>query len=167
MSSDSLLGLLRVHVQKGVNLAIRDLRSSDPYVIIRMGKQIVKTRVVRSNLNPVWDEELTLAIVEPLPVRLEVYDWDRFSPDDKMGDAEFDFKPFLESVRMRLDRHLPYNTIIRSVKQTRTNCLAEKSYITWRNGRVVQNMVLRLRNVERGEIEIKLSWIDVNKPLHL
>ncbi|KAI3722730.1 hypothetical protein L2E82_33784 [Cichorium intybus] len=70
MSSDSLLGLLRVHVQKGVNLAIRDLRSSDPYVIIRMGKQIVKTRVVRSNLNPVWDEELTLAIVEPLPVRL-------------------------------------------------------------------------------------------------
>ncbi|KAI3519299.1 hypothetical protein L1887_08328 [Cichorium endivia] len=123
--------------------------------------QKVKTRVVKRNLNPVWDEELTLAIEEPLPVRLEVYDWDRFSPDDKMGDAEFDLEPFLEAVSMRLDRHLPYGTIIGSVKPTRTNCLAEKSYITWTGGRVTQNMVLRLRNVERGEIEVKLSWIDV------
>ncbi|GMY24715.1 protein C2-DOMAIN ABA-RELATED 4-like [Fagus crenata] len=38
---ESLLGLLRIHVQKGVNLAIRDVRSSDPYVIVKMGKQEV------------------------------------------------------------------------------------------------------------------------------
>lgn len=37
---ENLLGLLRIHVQKGVNLAIRDARSSDPYVIVRMGKQV-------------------------------------------------------------------------------------------------------------------------------
>jgi hypothetical protein len=37
---ESLLGLLRIHVQKGVNLAIRDVRSSDPYVIVKMGKQV-------------------------------------------------------------------------------------------------------------------------------
>ncbi|KAL7612382.1 protein C2-DOMAIN ABA-RELATED 4 [Lactuca sativa] len=161
MSSDSLLGLLRVHIHKGVNLAIRDLRSSDPYVIIRMGKQKLKTRVVKKNLNPVWDEDLTLSIVEPLPVKLEVYDRDLFSADDRMGDAEFDFTPFLEAVRMRLNSDILNNTIITTVKPTRTNCLAEESYITWTDGRVVQNMVLRLRNVECGEIEIKLSWIDV------
>ncbi|KAJ0042037.1 hypothetical protein Pint_18601 [Pistacia integerrima] len=36
---ENLMGLLRIHVTKGVNLAIRDVRSSDPYVIIRMGRQ--------------------------------------------------------------------------------------------------------------------------------
>ena len=34
------MGLLRIHVHRGVNLAKRDVRSSDPYVIIRMGKQV-------------------------------------------------------------------------------------------------------------------------------
>ncbi|KAI3794172.1 hypothetical protein L1987_36800 [Smallanthus sonchifolius] len=160
MSMSQLLGLLRVHIHRGVNLAIRDLRSSDPYVIIRMGKQKLKTRVVKKNLNPVWDEDLTLSVVEPIPVKLEVYDRDLFSADDRMGDAEFDFTPFLDAVKMRFD-DIPDNTIITTVKPTRTNCLAEESCITWTDGRVVQNMVLRLRNVECGELEIKLSWIDV------
>lgn len=36
------MGLLRVRVQRGVNLAIRDVtaRTSDPYVVIKMGKQV-------------------------------------------------------------------------------------------------------------------------------
>ncbi|KAK9050188.1 hypothetical protein SSX86_019136 [Deinandra increscens subsp. villosa] len=160
MSVSQLLGLLRVHIHRGVNLAIRDLRSSDPYLIIRMGKQKLKTRVMKKNLNPVWDEDLTLSVIEPLPVKIEVYDRDLFSADDKMGDAEFDFTPFLEAVKMRFD-DIPDNTIITTVKPTRTNCLAEESYVMWTDGTVVQNMVLRLRNVESGEIEIKLRWIDV------
>ena len=35
-----LVGLVKVRVLRGVNLAIRDLCSSDPYVVIRMGKQV-------------------------------------------------------------------------------------------------------------------------------
>jgi hypothetical protein len=35
-----LVGLVKVRVTRGVNLAIRDLRSSDPYVVVRMGKQV-------------------------------------------------------------------------------------------------------------------------------
>lgn len=34
------MGLLRIRVKRGINLAIRDVRTSDPYVIIRMGKQV-------------------------------------------------------------------------------------------------------------------------------
>ncbi|PWA50133.1 calcium-dependent lipid-binding (CaLB domain) family protein [Artemisia annua] len=157
---EHLLGLLRVHIHKGVNLAVRDVNTSDPYVIVRMGKQKLKTRVVKNNINPVWNEDLTLSVAEPLPVKLEVYDKDTFSLDDKMGDAVFDIQPFMEAVRMRLG-NLPNDTIITNVKPTRTNCLAEESHITWTNGKVVQNMVLRLQNVECGEIEIQLSWIDV------
>jgi hypothetical protein len=37
---ESLLGLLRIRVKRGVNLAVRDVRSSDPYVVVKMGKQV-------------------------------------------------------------------------------------------------------------------------------
>ncbi|KVH92391.1 protein C2-DOMAIN ABA-RELATED 4-like [Cynara cardunculus var. scolymus] len=157
---EHLLGLLRVRIHRGVNLAVRDVCSSDPYVIIRMGKQKLKTRVVRNNINPVWDEDLTLSISDPIPIKLEVYDKDTFSLDDKMGDAVFEIKPFLEAIKMRLD-NLPNDTIVTTVKPTRTNCLAEESHVKWVDGKVVQQMVLRLQNVECGEIEIQLTWIDI------
>ncbi|KAJ0099199.1 hypothetical protein Patl1_21294 [Pistacia atlantica] len=97
---ENLMGLLRIHVTKGVNLAIRDVRSSDPYVTIRMGRQFdgvqlltalfidfcavfkLKTRVVKHDVNPEWDEDLTLFIADPhLPIQLSAYDRDTFSPD--------------------------------------------------------------------------------------
>ncbi|KAK0596013.1 hypothetical protein LWI29_012002 [Acer saccharum] len=158
---ENLMGLLRLHVLKGVNLAIRDVMSSDPYVIVRMGKQKLKTRVVKQNVNPEWNEDLTLSVADPsLPIKLSVYDRDTFSLDDKMGDAEFHINPFLEALRMRL-QGLPSGTIITKVQPNRDNCLSEESHIVWINGKVVQNMVLRLRNVERGEVEIQLEWIHI------
>ncbi|CAH1421338.1 unnamed protein product [Lactuca virosa] len=157
---EHFLGLLRVHVHRGVNLAVRDVRTSDPYVVIQMGKHKLKTRVVKKNINPVWDETLTLSVSEPLPVKLEVYDRDTFSLDDKMGDAVFNIQPFLESVKMHLD-DLPNGTVITTVKPARTNCLAKESQIIWTDGKVIQKMILRLQNVECGEVEIHLSWIDI------
>ncbi|KAI6689712.1 hypothetical protein NL676_026540 [Syzygium grande] len=158
---EHLMGLLRIRIHRGVNLAVRDLRSSDPYVIVRLGKQKLKTRVVRKNTNPEWNEDLTLTIADPsLPVKLFVYDKDRFSFDDKMGDAEFEFGTFVEALRMRLDG-LPSGTIITRVQPTRQNCLAGESRVVWAGGKVVQDMVLRLRNVESGEIELRLEWIDI------
>ncbi|XP_010032689.2 protein C2-DOMAIN ABA-RELATED 4 [Eucalyptus grandis] len=158
---EHLLGLLRIHVLRGVNLAIRDIRSSDPYAVIRMGKHKLKTRVVKRNLNPEWNDDLTLSIADPsLSIKLMVYDKDNFSLDDKMGDAEIHIAPFLDTLRMRLD-DVPSGTVITRVKPGRDNCLAEESCIVWRDGKVVQDMVLRLRNVEHGEIELQLEWIDI------
>ena len=37
---ENLLGLLRIRVKRGVNLAVRDVRSSDPYVVIKMNRQV-------------------------------------------------------------------------------------------------------------------------------
>ncbi|KAI9101595.1 hypothetical protein K1719_023839 [Acacia pycnantha] len=34
-----MLGLLRIHIKHGINLAVCDVRSSDPYVLIKMGNQ--------------------------------------------------------------------------------------------------------------------------------
>uniref|UniRef100_A0A5B6YG93 Putative ADP-ribosylation factor GTPase-activating protein AGD11 n=1 Tax=Davidia involucrata TaxID=16924 RepID=A0A5B6YG93_DAVIN len=160
---ENLLGLLRIHVHRGLNLAVRDVVTSDPYVIVRMGKQKLKTRVVKRNVNPEWNEDLTLSIADPnLPIKLSVYDKDTFTLDDKMGDAEFEIRPFLEAVRKRVEsQNLPSGTIITRVQASRENCLAEESSIIWADGKVVQDMTLRLRNVERGEVELRLQWIDV------
>ncbi|KAH7682531.1 putative Ca2+-dependent phospholipid-binding protein [Dioscorea alata] len=158
---EHLLGLLRVKVVRGVNLAIRDLRSSDPYVVLRMGKQKLKTKVIRKNVNPEWNEELTLSVEDcSLPVRLEVYDKDTFSLDDPMGNAEFDIQPFVEVLKMNL-ANVPNGTVITKVSPTRQNCLAEESPIYWSDGKVIQDLVLRLRNVECGEIELQLRWVNV------
>lgn len=94
------VGLIKVNVVKGTNLAIRDVLSSDPYVILSMGEQVssiilffcsmicfngrkmifcysflghclllqsVKTRVIKNNLNPVWNEQLMLSIPDDVP----------------------------------------------------------------------------------------------------
>ncbi|CAI9110573.1 OLC1v1010626C1 [Oldenlandia corymbosa var. corymbosa] len=73
-SMENILGLLRIHVIRGINLAVRDVVSSDPYVIVRMGKQKLKTRVVKKNINPEWNEDLTLSISDPnSPIKIVSY----------------------------------------------------------------------------------------------
>ncbi|CAH9086861.1 unnamed protein product [Cuscuta epithymum] len=91
---------------------------------------------------------------------MQVYDKDTFSMDDKMGDAEFDIICFMEVVKMEL-ADIPSGSIIAKVKPSRENCLAEESDIIWENDKVVQKMVLRLRNVECGEVELELEWVSL------
>ncbi|KAI9100137.1 hypothetical protein K1719_024355 [Acacia pycnantha] len=161
---ENMLGLLRIRVQRGVNLAIRDIfsRSSDPCVVFQMGKQKLKTRVVRRSLNPEWNEELTLCISDPpLPVQLCVYDRD-MSSDDKLGEAELDINPFVEAVMRQQPSGLPRGgAILKRIKPNRGNCLAEESQILWKDGQIVQDLVLRLKNVESGEVELQLYWVHI------
>ncbi|KAK7320178.1 hypothetical protein RJT34_04913 [Clitoria ternatea] len=158
---EDLLGLLRIHIKRGVNLAVRDVTSSDPYTVVKMGGQKLKTRVVKKDVNPEWNEELTLSVMDPIePLKLTVYDHDTFSMDDKMGDAELDIRPYLEALKMNLEG-LPSGTIITRIQPSRQNCLAEESCVVFNNGKLVQDVVLRLRNVECGEIEIQLQWIEL------
>lgn len=34
------IGILKVKVLNGINLAVRDMRSSDPYVVLTLGNQV-------------------------------------------------------------------------------------------------------------------------------
>jgi len=158
---NQMLGLLRVRIKRGVNLAVRDVVTSDPYVVVKMGKQKLKTRVIKKDINPVWNEDLTLSVVDlNTPIKLTVYDHDTFSMDDKMGDAEFDIKPFMEALRIKLDG-LPSGTVITRNQPCRSNCLSEETCVVWKDGKAIQDMILRLRNVESGEVELQLQWIDL------
>lgn len=81
------------------------------------------------------------------------------SKDDPMGDAEFEIKSFMDALKLpRLERH-PNGTVLKRIAPLRTNCLAEESCITWKDKEVIQQLSLRLQNVESGEVEIELHWI--------
>ncbi|KAK8680102.1 hypothetical protein V6N13_109056 [Hibiscus sabdariffa] len=126
---ESMIGLLRIHVKRGVNLSVRDARSSDPYVVVKMGKQTV-------------------------------YDHDTFTKDDKMGDAEFEVRSYIEALKMHTNlEEIPNGTVLSRLQPTSSNCLAEESLIYLNDGKILQDLVLRLRNVECGQVEIQLEWI--------
>jgi hypothetical protein len=89
----------------------------------------------------------------------EVYDKDTFI-DDSMGNAELDIRPLVEVVKMRL-QDVADNTAIKKLVPNRQNCLAEESTIFIAERKIKQDLVVRLKNVECGEIELQLQWVDV------
>ncbi|KAF8261483.1 C2 domain-containing protein [Lactarius quietus] len=62
----------------------------DPYVKVTIGEEIKYTQVKWHNRNPSWDEQLVFHVRESdlsHPILLSVFDWDRISFDDHVGDA--------------------------------------------------------------------------------
>ena len=60
--------------------------NSDPYCVFQLGRAEVKTKVVKKDLNPVWEDVLHLEVCsdkDQLCVR--VFDWDRLTKDDPLG----------------------------------------------------------------------------------
>ncbi|KAI4372320.1 hypothetical protein MLD38_010565 [Melastoma candidum] len=159
------LGLLKVTVVRGKGLVIRDFKSSDPYVVLKLANQIAKTKVISSCLNPTWNEEFSLRLtgpVEELNLSLEVFDKDRFKADDKMGHARVNLQPLLSAARLRkiLKVCSGETTTLRKVVPDGDNCLMRESSITCVNGEVIQDVWLRLCEVESGEIHLKIKLVD-------
>ncbi|XP_055648368.1 LOW QUALITY PROTEIN: extended synaptotagmin-1-like [Falco peregrinus] len=82
-----LQGVVRVHLR-----GARDLRSkdrfmgglvegkSDPYAVLRVGTQVVTSRVIDDNLNPTWDEVYEFIVHEVPGQELEVELFDKDPP---------------------------------------------------------------------------------------
>ncbi|XP_021379603.1 multiple C2 and transmembrane domain-containing protein 1-like isoform X3 [Mizuhopecten yessoensis] len=85
--------VLEVWLREGRDLVVRDsCGTSDPYVKFKIGnKQHYKSKTVYKNLNPQWDERLSIPIEDVYrPVNVKVFDYDRGISDDPMGSAEID-----------------------------------------------------------------------------
>ncbi|CAG7873026.1 unnamed protein product [Brassica rapa] len=156
------LGLLQVTVIRGKKLVIRDFKSSDPYVIVKLGTESAKTKVINNCLNPVWDEEVSFTLKDPAAVlSLEVFDKDRFKADDKMGHATLSLQPLISVARLRhIVRVSSGETTLRKVLPDSDNCVSRESTISCVDGEVVQSVWLKLCAVESGEIELKIKLID-------
>ncbi|XP_043688570.1 ADP-ribosylation factor GTPase-activating protein AGD12-like isoform X2 [Telopea speciosissima] len=158
------IGMLKVKVIKGTNLAIRDLLSSDPYVVLTLGQQTVQTQVIKSNLNPVWNEDLMLSVPQNFgAVKLQVYDYDTFSADDIMGVAEIDIQPLITSAMAFGDPNMFGNMQIGKWLKSHDNALLEDSIINIVDGKVKQGVLLKLQNVECGDLELELEWIPLEQ----
>uniref|UniRef100_A0A1D1YA64 ADP-ribosylation factor GTPase-activating protein AGD12 n=2 Tax=Anthurium amnicola TaxID=1678845 RepID=A0A1D1YA64_9ARAE len=158
------IGVLKVKVVKGTNLAVRDMLTSDPYVVLVLGQQRVQTSIVKSNLNPIWNEELQLSVPQQYgPLKLQVFDYDTFSADDIMGEAEVDLQPLITSAMAFGDADLLGNMQIGKWLKSHDNALIKDSSINIIDGKVRQDVSLKLQNVESGEMELEMEWIPLDQ----
>lgn len=158
------IGLIKVNVVKGTNLAIRDVMSSDPYVIISLGHQSVKTRVIKSSLNPIWNESLMLSIPDHIPpLKVLVYDKDTFSTDDFMGEAEIDIQPLVSAAKAYEKSSINESMQLGKWVASGDNTLVKDSIISLEEGKVKQEISVRLQHVERGVLEIELECVPLTQ----
>jgi len=82
---------LSIEVAEARDLITEDVfsRSSDPYVKVILGDVVKETQVIKSTLNPVWNENMGNFYVEDLDsdVVVQVFDWDRIGRHDPLGHA--------------------------------------------------------------------------------
>ncbi|OIV89519.1 hypothetical protein TanjilG_20304 [Lupinus angustifolius] len=158
------VGLIMVNVVKGTNLAVRDVMTSDPYVILSLGHQSVKTRVIKNNLNPVWNESLMLSIPENIPpLKVLVYDKDTFSTDDFMGEAEIDIQPLLSAAKAYEKSSINESMQLGKWVASGDNTLVKDGIIFLEEGKVRQEISMRLQKVERGVLEIELECVPLTQ----
>ncbi|XP_039126280.1 ADP-ribosylation factor GTPase-activating protein AGD12-like isoform X2 [Dioscorea cayenensis subsp. rotundata] len=158
------IGILKVKVIKGRNLAIRDMLSSDPYVVLTLGQQKAQTSVIKSNLNPVWNEELNLSVPESYgALKVQVFDHDVISSDDIMGEAEVDLQPMIAGAMAFGDPDLLADMQIGKWLKSDDNALINDSLVNIIDGKVIQEVSLRLQRVECGELDMELQWIPLSQ----
>lgn len=84
---------LNIIIHKADDLAIADTFSSDPYVILHVGKNLIgQTKVKQSNLNPIWEESFNQISLIHLHqnINLKIIDKDDYGEDDIMGQVNID-----------------------------------------------------------------------------
>jgi phosphatidylserine decarboxylase len=80
-----------ITVAKSV-LVTRTSFDMDPFVVTSLGRKTYRTRVVRHNLNPVYDEKLVFQVMKHevnYSLSFSVVDRDKFSGNDYVGSVNF------------------------------------------------------------------------------
>jgi phosphatidylserine decarboxylase len=70
----------------------------DPYVKVTVGDEVQCTQVIRHERNPIWDKQLVFHVRESelsFPILLSVFDWDRVSFDDHVGDVQINISQLI------------------------------------------------------------------------
>ncbi|KAI5013035.1 hypothetical protein ZWY2020_027989 [Hordeum vulgare] len=132
MASEPVIGKLSVRVVRGHNLIIADPLSytSDPYVVLYYGSEKVKTSVQKKNANTLWSDVLVLRVTNPTkPVKLEVFDEDKFTADDSIGMAEFNVTDIYDAAKLD-PKHASDGTRIKTIYPVGTNYLGGENHVS-------------------------------------
>lgn len=89
----------------------------------------------------------------------QVYDYDTFSADDIMGEAEIDLQPLITSAMAFGDAGMFSNMQIGKWLKSHDNALISDSTVNIVDGKVKQEIALKLQNVESGELDLELEWL--------
>lgn len=92
-----------------------------------------------------------------------VYDKDKFSADDRMGEAEIDIQPLVSAAKAYENSTITESMQLGKWLATEDNTLVKDSIISLIDGKVKQEITLRLQNVERGELEIELECVPLSQ----
>ncbi|CAM8954865.1 unnamed protein product [Rhodiola kirilowii] len=162
------VGLLKVNVVKGTNLATRDIlrMTSDPYVVLSLGEQSLRTKTIKKNLNPVWNQSLMLSIPEHIPpLKLVVYDKDTFSSDDYMGEAEIDIEQLFLAAKANAGSRKDVSTQLAEqvASQVSIDDAGSKDMLLTKTDENVTQMSVKLQNVEKGVVDIELEIVPLTQ----
>ncbi|XWS08310.1 hypothetical protein CRYUN_Cryun41cG0068500 [Craigia yunnanensis] len=94
---------------------------------------------------------------------LLVYDKDTFSTDDFMGDAEIDIQPLVAVAQAYENSEIRESMQLGKWVASKDNTLVKDGIITLIDGKVKQEISLRLQNVERGVLEIELECVPLTQ----
>ncbi|XP_038164938.1 multiple C2 and transmembrane domain-containing protein 1-like isoform X2 [Cyprinodon tularosa] len=152
---------LEIELKRGHNLAIRDRGgTSDPYVKFKLaGKEVFRSKTIHKNLNPVWDEKITL-VVDSLsdPLYVKVFDYDFGLQDDFMGSAFL----YLESLEQQ--RTIPVTLVLKDhqLPNEDLGCLELAVTLTPKNSPIEEQ-----RDPAQGEVKTYRWKPYVNKTMLL
>jgi stromal membrane-associated protein len=95
----------------------------------------------------------------------QVFDKDTFSSDDRMGEAEVDIRPLISATKEHENSTISNLTELYrwSASDDGHGVLAKDSVISIADGKVKQEIALKLQNVERGEIEIEIECVPLSQ----
>ncbi|ONH69511.1 Tricalbin-3 [Cyberlindnera fabianii] len=129
-------GRAKVEFIGAENLASADRNGkSDPYLTVELEKiELFRTKTVKKNLNPVWNETTTL----PVPSRsrcdlkVNVYDWDRAGKNELIGSGRFDISQIRvearESVTFQLEPQGVVNARVTFIPEYMHRKVGEKEF---------------------------------------
>ncbi|XP_059651983.1 probable ADP-ribosylation factor GTPase-activating protein AGD11 isoform X2 [Cornus florida] len=89
---------------------------------------------------------------------MAVYDKDTFSTDDFMGEAEIDIQPLLSAAKASENSEIKTMHLGKWVA-CKDNTLVRDGIISLVDGKVKQDIALKLQNVERGVLDIELECV--------
>lgn len=92
-----------------------------------------------------------------------VYDKDTFSTDDFMGEAEIDIHPLLTAARACERSTISEPMQLGKWVASKENTLAKDGIITLEDGKIRQEISLKLQNVERGVLEMELECVPLSQ----